>query len=308
MDWLEVTVCASPGTVEAVAELFEEMETGGVIIEDPAVILRYAAETHPDEWGVPGKVSEHDWPLVKSYFPVNQGLNRRLSDFYQALESLSFNNQVPRVSTRRVADEDWANAWRAYYKPVRAGQRLVVEPSWLEWNGAAGDLVIEMDPGMAFGCGTHATTLLCLRLLEMHVHSGATVYDVGTGSGILAVAAAKLGAGRVTATDLDETACQVALENVARNQAAGIVRVVHGNLLDLVEGQADLIVSNIIADVIISLTPDASRALAPDGIFIASGIIADRAGEVRAAMETHGLAVRDRLGEGHWVALVGEKY
>ncbi|MDF9409290.1 50S ribosomal protein L11 methyltransferase [Pelotomaculum isophthalicicum JI] len=307
MDWLEITVYTSPGTVEAVAELFEEMETGGVIIEDPAVILRYAAETHPDEWGVPGKVSEHDWPLVKSYFPVNQGLNRRLSNFHRALELLAF-NPVPRVSTRRIADEDWANAWRAYYKPVRAGQRLVVKPSWVEWSGKEGDLVIEMDPGMAFGCGTHTTTLLCLRLLEMHVHSGATVYDVGTGSGILAVAAAKLGAGRVTATDLDETACQVALENVARNQAARIVRVVQGNLLDLVKGQADLIVSNIIADVIINLIPDASRALVPGGIFIASGIIRDRAEEVRAAMEAYGLAVRDQLCEGHWVAFVGEKY
>lgn len=307
MDWLEITVCTSPGTVEAVTELFEEMKTGGVIIEDPAVILRYAAETHPDEWGVPGKVSEHDWPRVKSYFPVDQDLNSRLSDFHHALELLAL-NQVPQVSTRRVADEDWANAWRAYYKPVRAGQRLVVKPSWTEWRRKKGDLVIEMDPGMAFGCGTHTTTLLCLRLLEEYVNSDATVYDVGTGSGILAVAAAKLGAGRVTATDLDELACRVALENVARNQVNGIVRVVHGNLLDLVEGRADLIVSNIIASVIMNLAPDASRALVPGGIFIASGIIRDRAMAVRAVLEASGLAIRDQLCEGHWVAFVGEKY
>jgi len=306
VDWLEITVCTFPGTVEAIAELFEEMKTGGVIIEDPAIILRYAAETHPDEWGVPGKVSEHDWPLIKSYFPADQNLNRRLSDFYQALDRLAL-SPAPQVSTRRVVDEDWANAWRAYYKPVRAGQRLVVKPSWEEWSRKEGDLVIEMDPGMAFGCGTHTTTLLCLRLLEVYVRSGDTVYDVGTGSGILAVAAAKLGAGRVTATDLDELACRVALENVARNQVNGIVQVVHGNLLDLVEGQADLVVSNIIASVIMNLAPDASRALVPGGIFIASGIIRDRAVAVRAAMEASGLAIRDQLCEGHWVAFVGEK-
>ncbi|MCG9967041.1 50S ribosomal protein L11 methyltransferase [Pelotomaculum terephthalicicum JT] len=306
MDWLEITVRTLPGTVEAVAGLFEELKSGGVVIEDPAVILRYAAETHPDEWGIPGTVSGHSWPLVKSYFPADQDLDRRLCDFRQALERLAL-SPAPEVSTRRVADEDWANAWRAYYKPVRAGQRLVVKPCWEEWNRKEGDLVIEMEPGMAFGCGTHSTTLLCLRLLERHVRSGATVYDVGTGSGILAVAAAKLGAGRVTATDLDETACRVALENVARNQVAGIVRVVQGNLLDLVEGQADLIVSNIIADVIISLAPYASRALVPGGVLIASGIIRGRAAEVHAAMEAYGLAVRDQLGEGHWVAFVGEK-
>jgi len=303
---VEITVCTLPGTVEVVAELFEEMKTGGVIIEDPAVILRYAAETHPDEWGVPGKVSEHDWPLVKSYLPVDPDLDRRLSDFYQALERLAL-SPAPQVSIRRVVDEDWANAWRAYYKPVRAGQRLVVKPSWEEWSREEGDLVIEMDPGMAFGCGTHTTTLLCLRLLEVYVRSGITVYDVGTGSGILAVAAAKLGAGRVIAVDLDDLACRVAVENVIRNKVTGIVKVVHGNLLDLVEGRADLMVSNIIASVIINFTPAASRALVPGGIFIASGIIRDHALKVRDAMEAAGLAIREQLSEGHWVAFVGEK-
>lgn len=306
MEWLEITVCTEPDGVEQVAALFAEMNTGGVIIEDPAVIRRYAAQVHPDEWGVPEKASAGGLPLVKSYLPVDQDLDRKLSNFHAELEWLAL-SPAPQVSTRRVAEEDWAGAWRAYYKPVRAGQRLVVKPSWEEWRRAPGELVIEMDPGMAFGCGTHATTLLCLRLLEQYVRHGMTVYDVGTGSGILAVAAAKLGAGRVTAVDLDEMACRVARENVRRNEVTGTVRVVRGNLLDMVEGRAGLVVANIIADVIIDLAPAAAGALEAGGIMIASGIIRDRAMAVRAALEAAGLELCEQRQEGYWVALVGEK-
>jgi len=306
VNWLEIAVCTHPEGVELVAELFDEMQTGGVVIEDPAVILRYEMEVHPDEWGISEKITDRDLPVVKSYLPVGQGLDRRLAGFYAALKRLAL-NPAPQVRIRMVADEDWANAWRAYYKPVRAGQRLVVKPSWEEWSPGEGDLVIDMDPGMAFGCGTHATTSLCLRLLEVYVHSGATVYDVGTGSGILAIAAAKLGAGRVVAVDLDEMACRIAAENIERNKVSGVVQVVHGNLLDLVGGQADLVVSNIIAGVIIGFAPDASRALVRGGLFIASGIIRDRASDVCAAMKSAGLAIRERLEEGQWVAFVGEK-
>ncbi|OPY56386.1 MAG: Ribosomal protein L11 methyltransferase [Pelotomaculum sp. PtaU1.Bin035] len=305
MDWMEITVLTIPEGLEPVAELFEEMGTGGVIIEDPAVLIRYAAEFHPDEWAVSEKVSKTSVPVVKGYFPADTNLEFRLSAFCEALGRLPLSS-APQVCTRMVADEDWANAWRAYYKPLRLG-RLVIKPSWEEWRCKDGDLVIEMDPGMAFGCGTHTTTSLCLRLLEAYVRSGATVYDVGTGSGILAVAAARLGAGRVVAVDLDAVACRVASENVERNQVAGVVQVVHGNLLDLVEGQADLVVSNIITSVIAGFAPDASRALVAGGLFITSGIVSSRAQEVRSAMESAGLAIREQLDEGQWVALVGEK-
>lgn len=307
MDWLEIAVSTMPGTVEIVAGLFDDMKTGGVVIEDPAVILKYAGSTHPDEWDIPGQVSEDDWPVVKSYLPADQEMPRRLAVFYQALEHLPL-ELPPRVSVRQVAEEDWANAWRAYYKPVRAGRRLVIKPVWEEWSAQEDDLVVEMDPGMAFGCGTHATTLLCLRLLENYLRSGDIVYDVGTGSGILAVAAAKLGASRVTATELDKQACKVARENVLRNKVEGTVRVVHGNLLEQTAEQADLIVANIIADVIICLAPDAARVLPTGGVFIASGIIRDRAAQVCAVMRAAGLLVREQLCEGHWVALVGEKH
>lgn len=306
MDWLEIAVRTPPEGVEPVAEIFQEMGAGGVVIEDPAVILRYAAETHPDEWAVSPGAAGAGMPLVKGYLAVDSGLVKRVEEFKSALSRLDF-SPVPEASTRTVAEEDWANAWRAYYKPVRVGRRLVVKPSWEDYPAGEDDLVIEMDPGMAFGCGTHATTSLCLELLEKHTRAGTTVYDVGTGSGILAIAAARLGAGQVVAVDLDPVACRVAAENVERNGVADHVRVVQGNLLDLVEGRADLVVSNIITSVIMGFAPDAARALAPGGIFLASGIIRERANEVRSVLEASGLTVREQLEEGEWVALVAAK-
>lgn len=306
MDWLEIAVYTHAEGMEMVSNLFDDMKTGGVVIEDPAVIIKYAAETDPEEWGISKKVSATDPAVVKSYLPVDANLDSRLDSFYKALEQLAL-YPAPQVFTRRVADEDWANNWRAYYKPVRVGRRLVIKPYWEEWQSNSLDLVIEMDPGMAFGCGTHATTALCLGLLEKYLQSGSTVYDVGTGSGILAVAAAKLGAGQVVAVDVDEVACQVAQANVNKNQVEGLVQVVRGNLLDLLEGKADLVVVNIIASVIIGFTPAAASALTPGGLFIASGIISGRAREVGAAMQAAGLVIRELLYAGQWVAIVGEK-
>jgi len=305
LKWLEITVLTPPEGVEPIAGVFHEAGAGGVVIEDPAVILRYASEIHPDEWGVPESATA-GLPRVKGYLPVAEGLTGRLEDLEAAFGRLPLNLALV-VMTRTVAEEDWANAWRAYYKPFRVGRRLVVKPTWENYIPAEGDLVIEMDPGMAFGCGTHATTALCLGLLEKYLQAGGIVYDVGAGSGILAIAAAKLGAGRVVAVDTDPVACRVAVDNVERNGLSGQVRVVRGSLLDLLEGGAGLVVANIIADVIINLAPDAAAALVPSGILIASGVIAERADAVRVALEAAGLTIREQQANGRWVALVAEK-
>ncbi len=294
-----------PEGVVPVAEIFQEMGAGGVVIEDPAVILSYAARTHPDEWAVPPGAAVPGLPRVKGYLPVDHELEQRFNTFKSILGRLPL-NPTPIVNTCTVAEEDWAGAWRAYYKPVRVGRRFLIKPSWEDYTPVEEELVIEIDPGMAFGCGTHPTTSLCLRLLENYVRAGQTVYDVGTGSGILAIAAAKLGAGRIVAIDLDPLACRVAVENVKRNGLADRVQVMQGNLLNLIEDSVGLVVSNIIADVIIGFTPDAAAVLAPGGIFIASGIINHRAGEVRAVMESAGLSICEQVEDGQWVALVAE--
>ena len=303
MEWLEIAVSSPPAGVELVSEIFRELGVGGVVIEDPAVIHMYAARTHPEEWAVSPEVAKQEKPVVKAYLPVDDGLDRRLEELFSALNRLGLNPEAE-VSTRAVR-EDWASTWKQYYKPVHVGRRIVVRPSWEEYRAVDGELVIELDPGMAFGCGTHPTTSLCLKLLENYIRGGERIYDVGTGSGILAVAAAALGAGRVVAVDLDPVACRAAAENVARNRVEGIVRVVQGNLLDNLNGGADLVVQyHCQCDY--SLAPDAAAALVPGDFLIASGIIRHRA-EVQDALEEAGLTPWEQLEEGEWTAIVAKK-
>lgn len=306
MEWLEIAVRIPFAGIELVSELFRELGAGGVVIEDPAVVLSYAARTHPEEWAVSPETLKQDSPVVKGYLPVEEGQNYKLEKLYAALNRLSL-SPVPEVSIRKLLEEDWANTWKQYYKPVHVGRRIVIKPSWEHYRAVEDELIIELDPGMAFGCGSHPTTFLCLKLLEKYIRGGERVYDVGTGTGILAVAAAALGAGRVVAVDQDPCACRVAVENVDRNRAAGIVQVVQGNLLDEINGGAHLVVCNIIADVIIGLAPAAAAVLVPGGFLIASGIIRPRADEVGNALSMAGLDICERLEEGEWTALVAEK-
>jgi len=303
-EWLEICVSVEDELLEIAAGLLDDLVAGGVVIEDPSVISEYAARTHPDEWGIPEQEYADKQPVLKAYLAVDELTEERYAQICRLLSGLGL-DVVSRMKTKKVRDEDWATAWQAYYKPVRVGQRMVIKPSWEEWSAADGDLVVVMDPGMAFGCGTHATTVLCLELLEKYLKPGNVVFDAGTGTGILAIAAAKLGAGEVLATDIDLTACRVAQDNVRRNQADNLVQIVHGNLLDMVgDRKAQLIVANIIADVIITIAPDVRRLLVPGGLFIASGIIAERLDHVRSVLEENGMTIGEQRGEGHWVALV----
>ncbi len=296
--WLEITVFTPIEQLDSVAAIFNELGSGGVVIEDPAFILECAG-LGDNETIAPTLAPTGAEPAVKAYFPCDGALAGRLEAITRQLDKLSLRRQ-----TAEVSEENWATAWRSYYKPVRVGRRLVVKPSWEEYDAAPDDIVIEMDPGMAFGCGTHATTAMCMALLEEHLRGGETVCDVGTGSGILAVTAALLGAGRVTAVDIDAVAVRAAGENAARNGVSGRVAVLAGDLLDGLAGvQADVLVANIIADAIIRLVPDVSAVLKPGGLFIASGIIRDRADEVRRALQAAGLEPVAEKTDQEWVAL-----
>lgn len=306
MEWLEIAVRTPAEGVEPVSDIFIELGTGGVVIEDPALILQYRRDTHPDEWAVPGQAAENSLNLVKGYLPVQDDLLRRVEEIKSLVSQLDLEPR-PEILTHVVAEEDWAVAWKKFYKTSRVGRRLVIKPSWEDYQPLAGDLIIEMDPGMAFGCGTHATTSLCLQLLEKYIKPGVSVYDIGTGSGILAVAAARLGAGRVLAVDIDPVACKTAAENAARNNVGETVSVRQGNLAELLESGADIVVANIIADVIAGFAPQAAATLKPGGTFIASGIIRDKAEMVRSALAAAGLSVCEAQEDGLWVALVSQK-
>ena len=207
------------------------------------------------------------------------------------------------ISCENLLEEDWENNWKQYYKPLRVGRRLVVVPSWEDYEKQADDIILRLDPGMAFGTGTHATTRLCMELLEQSITPGCTVLDVGCGSGILAVCSVLLGASHADGVDIDELAVKIAGENAALNQAADRTHFVQGDLTDKISGQYDVICANIVADVIIRLCPSLRRFLQPGGYFLASGIIDERSVEVEKAIRDCGMYITDRREEDGWVAL-----
>lgn len=246
--------------------------------------------------------------LVKGWFEQNEHTHDVLQAVRQRLAELSREDfgivmGSLALEMQSVADEDWSENWKKYYKPFRIGTHLVVKPTWEPYAPEPDDLMIELDPGMAFGTGTHETTNMCMQLLEKHLSDGMRVMDVGTGSGILAIAAAKLGAKDVLAIDIDPDAVKVARENVVLNKVDGRVRVVKG---DLVKGEAmpcELAVANIVADAICMLAGPLTRHLVRGGLLICSGIIREREQDVLAAAKAAGYQVADRLEKGEWVAL-----
>ena len=208
------------------------------------------------------------------------------------------------LSLSTLQEEDWANEWRKYYKPIRVSRRIVIVPTWETYEPKPGDVIIEMEPGMAFGTGTHETTRMCLQFLDELVKPGDTCIDIGCGTAILGIAAAKLGAVDVLAIDRDRVAVRSAKENIILNHVENTVRAVEGDLLSgQQQMQADVIVVNIIADVIIGLVPGLAPFLKKGGVIIASGIIKERCAEVVAAMEQAGYEIVEVRAEGEWNAV-----
>lgn len=204
-----------------------------------------------------------------------------------------------------INEEDWANNWKQYYKPVKIGERIVICPAWETYRPEGEELVVRMDPGMAFGTGTHETTRLMIRLLETHTRPGCRMLDVGTGTGILAICASRLGAGVCRAYDIDPTAVRVARENI-RESGLENITCDRSDLLkqvDLESGQYDLISANIVADILIRMMPDVGAYLAPEGTLLLSGIVAERCDDVVNAAVANGFAVAETLTENGWCAL-----
>ena len=293
--WNEVSVLTSVGSAEAVGAILEDLRTGGLVEErlsgsprsDPRVRLR-------------------------CYLPPSRLLPvtlRALRGRIHALARYGLDPRPARVTSRAVTARRWAAAWRAHVHPVRVG-RLIVHPSWIRVPERPGLVAITIDPGMAFGTGLHPSTRLCLRALEFILPHAArsspspAVFDVGTGSGILAIAAARLGAARVWAADNDPMAVSVARENARLNGASRLIRVVRGTGLDKAEGRADLILANLVAETIVPLLPEVRRRLRPRGVFVGSGIIANRLNAVRRAASAAGLRRVRVLSEGEWRAVV----
>ena len=240
---------------------------------------------------------------VSVYLPADNGT----ADTVQFLkERFCALNIDAKISISGVCEEDWANSWKAYYKPIEIGERMVIVPAWEKYDAPEGKLVVRMDPGMAFGTGSHETTRLVIGLLEKYVRGGERVLDVGCGSGILAICAAKLGAKECKAYDIDPVAVKVARENIKDSGLDNVTCDVSDLLrgVDKSEGGYDVICANIVADIIIRMTPDIGAYMNEGAVILASGIISERAEDVIACFEKYGLRVIEKAEENGWCALV----
>lgn len=310
MDWREISVRTDKAATDAVSGILTQCGAGGVLIEDPELVKQMIKDNVWDAYAFDEEFLKRNFMVVKAYLPYDKYLEERLGGIEELLHNLDTEimpGSIMGVSFADVREEDWANSWKAYYKPVRVSERIVIKPTWEDYQSSPGELVIELDPGMAFGTGTHPTTVMCIQLLEKIMKGGETVFDIGTGSGILAITAAKLGAYAVKAVDIDETAVKAAAENVVVNNAADIVEVMSGNLLDRVQGQADIVVANIVANVIIKVCPDAVKAVRQGGLFIASGIIDTRKEDVLDVVRKNGLVIKEVRQEKDWVSLLAAR-
>lgn len=274
---------------EAVAEVLSRYAYRGVVIE-----------AGPEGWNA-GPV------IVRAYLPADDQLRANQRRIEEALWHLGQIRPVSAPTCRSIAEADWAEAWKERLNVLHIGQHIVIRPSWRDYTPAPGDIVIHLDPGMAFGTGLHPTTQMCLLVLEELVHPGAEVLDLGTGSGILAIAAAKLGARHVLAVDNDPIAVKTARDNVIINEVQEIVSVMCGSLAEIA-GSYDLVVVNILARVIVEMIQEGLAVrVRPGGILVAAGVIAGQEPEVVAALQREGLALVERRQRDDWVCLVAKR-
>ncbi|GBG56378.1 ribosomal protein L11 methyltransferase [Sporomusaceae bacterium FL31] len=309
MKWAEISIQTTHEATEAIADIFHELGSSGVVIEDPELVNSYRRSGTWDYCDIPEE-TDVEVVTVKAYLLVDEQLEEKMRIFEERVNEL-INHNLDKgqgnIKYQEINEEDWASSWKDYFHPIRVGEHVVIKPSWEEYEQVAGDLIIELDPGMAFGTGTHHTTAMCIRSLEEVIRPGSVVFDIGTGSGVLAIAAAKLGAQSVQAVDLDQVAVRVAKENVVINEVEQVVNVAAGDLLTGIHGQADVIIANIIADVIIKLVPDIPERLKDNGVLIASGIIVERLSDVTAAILNNNLTIDKVIEEGGWVAILVRK-
>ena len=305
-NWQELTIHVHRDAEEAVSNLMIETGSQGVAISDSADYLGQEdrfGELYPE-------VEQSEMIAITAYYPDTLDIEEVKATLAARLADLTdFGLETGQVSleSQELAEEDWADNWKKYYEPARITHDLTIVPSWTDYEATAGEKIIKLDPGMAFGTGTHPTTKMSLFALEQVLRGGETVIDVGTGSGVLSIASSLLGAKAIYAYDLDDVAVRVAQENIALNPDMDNIQVAAGDLLRGVDLEADVIVANILADVLIHLTEDAYRLVKDQGYLIMSGIISEKWDMVRASAEAAGFFLETHLIQGEWNACVFKK-
>jgi ribosomal protein L11 methyltransferase len=311
MKWSEISIHTTNEAVEPISNILHEAGASGVVIEDPFDLVK----EREDVFGEIYQLNPEDYPeegvIVKAYLPVNSFLGETVEEIKQAINNLVlYNIDIGRntVEISEVNEEEWATAWKKYYNPVKISEKFTIVPTWEEYEPVTSDeLIIELDPGMAFGTGTHPTTVMCIQALERTVKPGNAVIDVGTGSGVLSIASALLQADPVQALDLDEVAVKSARLNVKLNKVQNTVTVRQNNLLDDISDQADIVVANILAEIILRFNDKALEVVKPGGYFITSGIIQQKKQQVKDALVNSGFLIEEIMVMEDWVAIIAKR-
>lgn len=303
MSYTRVRIYTESDKLEPVSLMLHEKGVLGVEIQEPQLYFDLLNKNNPYDW-------DYIDDSMKELAKVSPNLTFYIEDTPEGIELLdeilgelcAFS--VEKVEVSGVSDEDWNNKWKEFFKPTRITERIVIKPSWEDHEKKQDELVIEIDPGLAFGTGTHPTTVMCVKLLEKYIEKGrSTVFDVGCGSGVLIIASALLGARKVFGVDIDPLAVSVAEENILRNRLDGDIRLFVGDLAKGIETRADIVVANLSADLVVMLSKDIRKNLKENGVFIVSGIIIEKKDEVRDALIKSRFKILDILEDDEWCAM-----
>lgn len=304
MDFYGVIIETKEEAVDIIAEGLYEIGVKGIEIIDNYLSKEDRSNLIVDY--IDEDIIPLEFVKIKCYFSSQENIEEKEEQILEILEDVGryINIGTGKIERILTKEEDWAENWKKYYKTFSIGKNIIIKPSWeAPIKPDDNRIVIEIDPGMAFGSGTHDTSSMCVLGIEKYLQSGDNVIDVGCGSGILSIAAAKLGAGRVQAIDIDKAAVKVAKENIELNQLEDIISVHHGNLLEESIDKADIVVANIMADAILMLVEDIKRVLVKDGLFISSGIISSRKDEIVTKLKACGFEIIDSMQSSEWIAL-----
>lgn len=310
MEYAELTVSTTTPGAEIISQMMTDLGAVGTQIIDRADLPDPAKPTA--NWELMDQSVIDAMPedvQVKVWYEVNERLPGIIESLKQSLAGLKAQRNdlgTLTLSTENVESKDWSECWKQYYKPFRLGRRLVIKPSWEHWDAEEGDLIIELDPGMAFGTGTHETTAMCVEMIEDY-YRGETLLDVGTGSGILAIAAARLGAKHAVGVDIDPDAVKAAVENVARCHVEESVEIRLGDLTKGLKETFGFAVANILAPAICILCGPLREHLLPGSTFVCSGIIAEAENDVKEALEKNGYTLLETRHKGDWVAIAARR-
>lgn len=310
MDWTEISIKTSQEGADIAAQAFYEVGITGLVIEDPDELSQLSKEEFFWDYIDESMVGTSDGTVViKAYLSSDSSLGEKLSlikDKINWLKNRDLGVDLGSldIELTSVREEDWSNTWKKYYKPMKVSDRIVIKPSWETYNKKKGQVILTLDPGMAFGTGTHETTMLCMQAIDQYIRPDHSLIDIGCGTGVLSIGALLLGAKAATAIDLDGNAVEIARKNAQINKVLDRMTLVHGNLLDEIEGSYDIVVANIIADVIIELSQYVTNYIKAGGLFISSGIIHERLDEVIEQIESVGLILEKVEKMGEWAMVV----